>query len=123
MKKFLLLLALLFTVPAFAQAASPFLYADESSAFDTAQFTANGGAPVTCLKVPAVTVKNIKCPLSGISAPGTYTLVVTATQNASIVTTPTGAVNNVGGSGVSAPFQYTLGSAVVATPTNPSVGP
>lgn len=124
MKKFMLFLALLFAIPAFAQAASPSLYADESDQFDTASLTVNAGAPITCLKVPNVAVKNIQCPLSSIAVPGVYTLVVTATRNANIVNTGPGAATvTQGSSGVSAPFQYTLGSAVVATPKNPSVGP
>lgn len=118
-----LLIACLLTLAGTAHAqAAPNLYANEASVIDTASLVINGAGSIPCV-VGTNPNGNIKCPLDSITTPGTYQLAIKVVQNASVVSTPTGATNNPGGSAVSAPFPYTLNSATVVPPGNPKVGP
>lgn len=122
MKKIILLAAMFISTMAAAQAAGPSLYANETSAIDTATLSVNGAGAIPC--VLGVNANgNIKCPLDSVAAPGTYTLLITVTKAGTIVNTGTGATNSAGGSGVSAPFSYTNNSVTVAAPGNPKVAP
>lgn len=76
-------------------------------------FTVNGGAPKVCTLVPVAGGLQPTCDLASITAPGTYTLVMTATSNAGCVSAPSAATCNGAGSASSAPFAYTwLGNAI-----------
>ena len=57
-----------------------------------------------------------KCDLAGITAPGTYTLVLTVSKTASITNTTGGATNTAGSVASSAPFSYRLVTAPVTGP-------
>lgn len=101
--------------------AAPHLYADPYPATgvqpDAAEFTVNGGAPQPCELVSVAGGVQPKCDLAALTAPGTYTLVMTVTKAGGIINTPTGAVNTSGGSASSAPFRYELVIDGVGTPT------
>lgn len=117
MKRHLIAIAAL--VPAMVSAA-PFLYADpyppSATQPDAARFTVNGAAPIQCVLEAVTGGVRPKCDLASITAPGTYTLVMTVSRAAGIVNTTGGATNDPGGSAPSDPFTYVLRAGSVAKP-------
>jgi len=81
-----------------------------------AVFTVNGGAPIPCTLVAVTGGLQPTCNLVSITAPGTYTLVMTVTSNAGCVNTPNAATCVGAGSASSAPFAYSWQGSVVPTP-------
>lgn len=118
MRKTLTLAALLLIST--ATQAAPFLLADPYPASapqpDSASFTVNGGAPVACQLVTVAGGVQPKCDLASITAPGTYTLVMTVSRAGGIVNGPNGATNTAAGSASSSPFAYRLLVGNVPTP-------
>lgn len=113
----LFLSALLLSVSAHA---APFLYADPYSttnAPDSATFTVNGGTPQPCELITVQGGIRPKCDLGGITAAGTYTLVMTVSRAASIVNGTNTATNTAAGSASSANFTYVLRTEAVGGPT------
>ena len=100
--------------------AAPFLYADPYPVTavqpDAASLTINGNAPSPCVLETVTAGIRPKCDLAGITAPGTYTLVLTVSKAASIVNTTGGATNTTGSSASSVPFSYRLVTAPVTGP-------
>lgn len=101
--------------------AAPFLMANPYPSTvtqpDGASYTINGGTPVACTIETVAGGVQPKCDLAGITAAGTYTLVMTVTRSANIVNgTNTGTVTQAG-SASSVPFSYVLRSGAVTGPT------
>ena len=100
--------------------AAPFLYADPYPSTgvqpDAASVTVNGGASAPCVLETVTAGVRPKCDLVGITAPGTYTLVLTVSKTASITNTTGGATNTAGSVASSAPFSYQLVTAPVTGP-------
>lgn len=117
MKMTLLVCALLLCAPV---AAAPNLFADPypdgSGQPDTITMTVNGGAAQACELVVVLGGKQPKCDLAGLTAAGTYTLVMTACRAGSIVNVENGATNTQEACASSVPFSYTLRSGGVAAP-------
>lgn len=103
--------ALLLMLLASQASAAPFLVSEQIDA-DAVSMTVNGGAAVPC----AIVANVPKCDLAGITAPGTYTLVMIATRNAGIVNAPNAGTVTQSGAASSAPFTYVLRGASVPTP-------
>lgn len=103
--------------------AAPFLTADPAPLTavqpDSASVTVNGGAAAACVVTPpsATVGASARCDMSGITAAGTYTLVMTWCNKGGIVNTPGGAVNTAAGCASSTPFSYKLQTAAVPGPT------
>lgn len=125
MKKLVFAWLLALAGMAHAQAAGPYVYATEAAAIDTATLSVNGAGAIACDlgTFPASTGSNIRCPLTSLTVPGVYTLAIKVVQNpGTTVTGSNSATTNPGGSAVSAPFAWTLNSAVVGTPGQLKVG-
>ena len=100
--------------------AAPFLYADPypptATQPDTARFTINGGAPISCTLETVTGGIRPKCDLASITTPGTYTLVMTVSKAATITNGTGTATNDPGGSASSDPFAYVLRAGSVSKP-------
>lgn len=78
--------------------------------------TVDGGAPIACTLVQIAGGWQPTCDLASITAPGTYTLVMTATSNAECINTLNAADCSGAGSASSAPFAYTWRGSSVPAP-------
>jgi len=114
MKKILALSMLFLYVLANAQAAPYKLvsapYPPTGFQPNAATFTINGGAPITCTAPTVAGGIQLTCPLSSITAFGTYTLVQTAIFPQACINTTGQAQCSNGGSVPSAPFTFTYSS-------------
>lgn len=81
-----------------------------------ATFTVNGGPPQACTLPTVPGGVQPTCDLASITAPGTYTIVLTVTQNLKCVNTLNAADCSGEGSASSAPFAYTWRGSVVPGP-------
>lgn len=79
-------------------------------------FTIDGGTPQACTLAQVTGGWQPRCDLAGITQPGTYTLVMTATNNAECVNTPNAATCSGAGSASSAPFAYKWRGSSVPVP-------
>lgn len=101
-------------------AANPFLTADAYPASGTqpdgASVTVNGGAPIACVIETVAGGVRPKCDLVSITAPGTYTLVLTVTRSAACTPSAGGSTCTGAGSASSAPFSYVWRAGTVTAP-------
>ena len=102
--------------------AAPFLYSQVLPAVavqpDTATYTVDGGAPISCqILVDAANGKQAKCDLGQLTAAKDYIIVMTWVKQASITNSPNKAINAAGSSASSDPFTYALQLSPVAKPT------
>jgi hypothetical protein len=82
---------------------------------DAATFTVNGGAPIACALVTVAGGLQPQCPLASITAPGTYTLVMSVSKAAGC--NAAGDTCWAAGSASSAPFAYVWQNAGASAPT------
>lgn len=103
--------------------AAPHLYADPYPSTgvqpDSVTMTVNGGAPIACTLETVPGGKQPRCDLAGITAAGTYTLVMTASRAAGC----SGSTCWAAGAASSAPFSYTRQASAVAAPTGLGLQP
>lgn len=100
-----------------AAAAAPTLTANPYAvAPAAATLSVDGGPPIACTLPSVSGGVQPTCDLASITAPGTYTLVLTVTKNAECVNTLNAAECSGAGSASSAPFAYTWKGSVVPTP-------
>ncbi len=122
MKRITLFLAL--ALATLACSAAPFLVADSypttSVQPDSASLTINGGSPQACaLVADSSGAVQPKCDLAGITAAGSYTLVLTVSRSYQVTNTTGGGTVTQASASSSGPFVYRLVSGALPAVTAP----